>query len=166
MDRIETVGDLIVALECYDLDTRIRLASQPGWPFEYTIGGIALTPDDAEHNGTATTDEPVCGSGGPSGRLPARHRQQRAGMVPVTAALSGLAARAVSAAHRARDAEPDGFAQRHQDWRTWQRRARLGRGAGHVYLCSVGSSRSRKARSQGRCPPGCTSGARGHRPGP
>jgi hypothetical protein len=32
MDRIETVGDLIVALECYDLDTRIRLASQPGWP--------------------------------------------------------------------------------------------------------------------------------------
>jgi hypothetical protein len=49
-------------------------------------------------------------------------------MVPVTAALSGLAAQAVSAAHRARDAEPDGFAPRHQDWRTWQRRARLGRG--------------------------------------
>jgi hypothetical protein len=48
-------------------------------------------------------------------------------MVPVTAALSGLAARAVSAARRARDADPDKFAQRHQDWHTWQRRARLGR---------------------------------------
>src|SRR4030088_1830913 len=60
MDRIETVvGDLIVALECYDLDARIRLASQPGWPFEYTIGGIALTPDDADDTGTAPTDEPV-----------------------------------------------------------------------------------------------------------
>jgi hypothetical protein len=32
MDRIETVGDLIVALEGYDLDTRIRLATQPAGP--------------------------------------------------------------------------------------------------------------------------------------
>ena len=72
MDRIDTVCDLIAALECYDPDTRIRLASQPGWPFEYTIGGIALTPDDAEHNGTATTDEPVVwiGEGHQVGYLP------------------------------------------------------------------------------------------------
>lgn len=72
MDRIETVGDLIVTLECFDLDTRIRLASQPGWPFEYTIGGIALTPDDAEHNSTATTDEPGVwiGEGRQVGYLP------------------------------------------------------------------------------------------------
>jgi hypothetical protein len=43
-----------------------------GWPFEYTIGGIALTPDDAEHNGTATTDEPVVwiGEGRQAGYLP------------------------------------------------------------------------------------------------
>jgi hypothetical protein len=59
MERIETVGDLIAELECYDPDTPIRLASQPRWPFEYTLGGVALTPDDAEHNGTASTDEPV-----------------------------------------------------------------------------------------------------------
>jgi hypothetical protein len=72
MDRIETVGDLIAALDCYDSDTRIRLASQPAWPFEYTIGRIALTPDDAEHNGTATTDEPVVwiGEGHQVGYLP------------------------------------------------------------------------------------------------
>ena len=48
-------------------------------------------------------------------------------MVPVTAALSGLAARAVMAARRARDADPDGFPERHRDWHTWQRRARLAR---------------------------------------
>lgn len=48
-------------------------------------------------------------------------------MVAVTAALCGLAARAVSAARRARGADPDGFAERHLDWHTWQRRARLGR---------------------------------------
>lgn len=59
MDRIETVGDLIAALECYDPDTQVRLASQPGWPFEYTIGEVALTPDDAERNDAEPAGEPV-----------------------------------------------------------------------------------------------------------
>jgi hypothetical protein len=43
MDRIETVGDLIAALECYDPDTRIRLASQPGWPFESGLAARAVS---------------------------------------------------------------------------------------------------------------------------
>lgn len=38
---------------------------------------------------------------------------------------AGLTTRAIMAAHRARDADPDGFPERHQDWHTWQRRARL-----------------------------------------
>ncbi|MGH3784224.1 MAG: hypothetical protein ACRDRO_27295 [Pseudonocardiaceae bacterium] len=45
----------------------------------------------------------------------------------MTAALSGLSARAMTATHRARDADPDGFPNRHRDWHTWQRRARLAR---------------------------------------
>ena len=55
MDAIDTVGELIVALQDYDPDTPVRLATQPGWPFEYTLGGIALTPDDAEGVGTEPT---------------------------------------------------------------------------------------------------------------
>lgn len=45
----------------------------------------------------------------------------------MTAALTGLAARAVRAARRAHDTDPDGFPERHRDWHTWQRRARLAR---------------------------------------
>jgi hypothetical protein len=72
MEQIETVGDLITALERYDLDIPVRLASQPRWPFEYTVGGVALTPDDADHNGTTPTDEPVVwiGEGRQVGYLP------------------------------------------------------------------------------------------------
>jgi len=40
MEQIETVGDLIAALENYDPTTPIRLASQPRWPFEDTTGGV------------------------------------------------------------------------------------------------------------------------------
>lgn len=50
----------------------------------------------------------------------------------MTAALTGLAARAVSAARRARDANPDGFPDRHRDWHTWQRRAQLARALASV----------------------------------
>jgi hypothetical protein len=59
IDAINTVGKLIAALQDYAFDTPIRLATQPGWPFEYTLGGIALSPDDAEGNGTEPTDNPV-----------------------------------------------------------------------------------------------------------
>ncbi|PZS30142.1 MAG: hypothetical protein DLM61_11660 [Pseudonocardiales bacterium] len=58
-DHIETVGDLIAALDGYDRDTRIRLAIQPRWPFEYTISGVAQTPDTAEGVGIQPTGEPV-----------------------------------------------------------------------------------------------------------
>jgi len=37
------------------------------------------------------------------------------------------AERALSAVRRARDADPEGFANRHQDWHTWQWRAQLDR---------------------------------------
>ncbi|MGH7749141.1 MAG: hypothetical protein ACREQ5_30915 [Candidatus Dormibacteria bacterium] len=58
-DRIETVGDLIAALEGNDPDTRIRLAIQPRWPFEYTISDVAQTSDDAQRVGIPPTGEPV-----------------------------------------------------------------------------------------------------------
>lgn len=56
-DAIDTVGELIAALQDYDPDAPIRLAIQPRWPFEYTLGGVALTRDDAE--ATEPTGDPV-----------------------------------------------------------------------------------------------------------
>jgi hypothetical protein len=41
MQGIETVGDLIDALERFDPDLEIRFAVQPRMPMSYTIGPIA-----------------------------------------------------------------------------------------------------------------------------
>lgn len=69
---IATVGDLIAALQRYDPTMPVRFASQPGYPFENTIGQVVCTPDDAEGDGTPPTDPPVVwlGEGGQVGALP------------------------------------------------------------------------------------------------
>jgi hypothetical protein len=46
------VGDLIEELRCYDEDAEVRFASQPSWPFEYSICEVvAVEPDDDEELG-------------------------------------------------------------------------------------------------------------------
>ena len=40
-----TIGELIAELEDLDEDMEVRFASQPAWPFEYSISGVAWTPD-------------------------------------------------------------------------------------------------------------------------
>lgn len=72
MDVIETVGDLLAALEEYDHDTPIRLAQQPGWPFEYSVGQVVCTPWDADGDGTEPAGPPVVwlGEGEQVGYLP------------------------------------------------------------------------------------------------
>lgn len=68
---IETVGDLLAALENYDDDTPVRFAQQPNWPFEHTIGQVVQTPDDAEDDGDESPDPVVwLGEGGQVGYLP------------------------------------------------------------------------------------------------
>jgi len=42
-DTIETVGELIAALQAYDPDTEIRLAMQPRWPMEHLLGEVIDT---------------------------------------------------------------------------------------------------------------------------
>jgi hypothetical protein len=69
---ITTVGKLIAALEQYDPATPIRLATQRGYPLEFTVGQVVCTPDDAEYPGPARTDPPVVwlGEGRQVGYLP------------------------------------------------------------------------------------------------
>ncbi len=72
-NHIATVGELIAALELYDPTTPIRLATQPGYPVENTLGLVACTPGDAEYEGATRTDPPVVwlGAGEQVGYLPA-----------------------------------------------------------------------------------------------
>jgi hypothetical protein len=37
---IRTVGELIAELEQYHEDTPVRIAEQPSYPFEHSIGGV------------------------------------------------------------------------------------------------------------------------------
>ena len=44
-----TVGELIQELKYMDEDATVRFASQPSWPFEYSIHGVVQTIVN-EHN--------------------------------------------------------------------------------------------------------------------
>src|SRR5882757_8917914 len=81
-DTIETVADLLDALQHYDPDTPIRLAMQPSWAMEYTIGTVAHTPDDADADGDGDGDGTNrrtrrMARRRPPSRIPPRNRQQR-----------------------------------------------------------------------------------------
>lgn len=72
-NAINTVGELIAALERYDDDTPVRWAHQPSWLMEYLIGQVVSTPDDTDSPGRhATGDGPVVwlGEGRQVGYLP------------------------------------------------------------------------------------------------
>jgi hypothetical protein len=55
-----TVRDMMAALEDYDPDAEVRIAIQPRWPLEYTIGDVvcsdSITDDEDEE---ADDDKPV-----------------------------------------------------------------------------------------------------------
>ena len=45
-----TVGELIEELKYMDEDATVRFASQPSWPFEYSINGVVQTIVDNRGN--------------------------------------------------------------------------------------------------------------------
>lgn len=55
---VMTVGHLIKILEVLDEDIEIRLASQPNWPFEYSIAGVTTKSRyDNEEDGCESDSE-------------------------------------------------------------------------------------------------------------
>jgi hypothetical protein len=48
---ITTVGELVAALSTYPPQIAVRLAVAPGYPQAATIGAIACSPEDADHDG-------------------------------------------------------------------------------------------------------------------
>ena len=45
-----TVGELIHELKYMDEDATVRFASQPSWPFEYSISGVVQTTVNYNEN--------------------------------------------------------------------------------------------------------------------
>ena len=75
-----TVRELINLLEDYDENAEVRIAHQPRWPFEYSIGDVVACAgggeddDDIDDESTAASDDapPVVyiGEGDQLGYLP------------------------------------------------------------------------------------------------
>ncbi|WP_410647995.1 hypothetical protein [Amycolatopsis sp. cmx-4-54] len=70
---IATVGELIAAPDRYDPAAPLRLATQPGYPLEHLLARVACTPDRADGDSPADTDQPVVwlGAGDQVGYVPA-----------------------------------------------------------------------------------------------
>jgi hypothetical protein len=50
-----TVAELIEVLEGYNPDSEVRLASQPKWPFEYSVSNVVSAMSD-ENDGDRDPD--------------------------------------------------------------------------------------------------------------
>lgn len=69
------VSELIEILQDMDGDTEVRLAMQPSWPFEYSIGGIvritSLEDKEYDYDGESDGESVVyLGEGSQLGYLP------------------------------------------------------------------------------------------------
>jgi hypothetical protein len=62
--KITTVGELVSILLGYSPNTCVRLAVAPGYPQATTIGAVACSPDDADHDGVnpSSVESGWCGS--------------------------------------------------------------------------------------------------------
>jgi len=69
-----TVGELIEELRLFDQDAPVRFASQPNWPFEYSINGVVQAivdkPDKYTYDGYEQEDVVYLEEGRQIGYLP------------------------------------------------------------------------------------------------
>lgn len=72
-NNIETVADLIAALNHYDAATPVRCATQPGYPLEHTLTHIAYAPADGDGDDTPPISPQAVwlGASEPIGYVPA-----------------------------------------------------------------------------------------------
>ena len=55
-----TVAELIALLEAFDPEARVMIMSQPSWPFEYDLQGVAVRED---FTGDGDDDDAPLGDG-------------------------------------------------------------------------------------------------------
>ncbi len=75
-----TVGELIEELRLFDQDATVRFASQPSWPFEYSINGVVQAvvdkPDKHTYDGYEQEDVVYLEEGRQIGYLPSGAKEE------------------------------------------------------------------------------------------
>lgn len=75
-----TVGELIEELQGMDQDAKVRFASQPSWPFEYSINGVVEVavpkPNKYTYDGYETEDVIYLEEGSQLGYLPSEAKEE------------------------------------------------------------------------------------------
>ena len=75
-----TVGELIEELRLFDQDAAVRFASQPSWPFEYSINGVVQAvvdkPDKHTFDGYEQEDVVYLEEGSQIGYLPSGAKEE------------------------------------------------------------------------------------------
>ena len=75
-----TVGELIEELKYVNEDCEVRFASQPSWPFEYSINGVVQAvvekPDKHTYDGYETEDVVYLEEGRQIGYLPSEAKEE------------------------------------------------------------------------------------------
>ena len=75
-----TVQELIEELRLFDQDAQVRFASQPSWPFEYSINGVVQAvvdkPDKHTYDGYEQEDVVYLEEGRQIGYLPSEAKEE------------------------------------------------------------------------------------------
>ena len=75
-----TVRELIEELRLFDQEAQVRFASQPSWPFEYSINGVVQAevekPDEYTDDGYEKEDIVYLEEGRQIGYLPGEAREE------------------------------------------------------------------------------------------
>ena len=75
-----TVRELIEELRLFDQEAQVRFASQPSWPFEYSINGVVQAvvdkPDKHTYDGYETEDVVYLEEGRQIGYLPSGAKEE------------------------------------------------------------------------------------------
>ena len=74
-----TVEELIERLRLFDQDAKVRFASQPSWPFEYSINSVvqaAVETDETTNDGYETEEVVYLEEGRQIGYLPGEAKDE------------------------------------------------------------------------------------------
>ena len=74
-----TVEELIERLRLFDQDAKVRFASQPSWPFEYSINSVvqaAVKTDETTNDGYETEEVVYLEEGRQIGYLPGEAKDE------------------------------------------------------------------------------------------
>ena len=71
-----TVEELIEELRLFNQEAQVRFASQPSWPFEYSINGVVQTTVENQQDSAVEEDTVYLEEGRQIGYLPSEAKEE------------------------------------------------------------------------------------------